>query len=65
MNKDRIQGNWKQIKGKAKQRWGKLTDDQLDRVEGRTEELAGRVQEAYGVSREEAEKQVDEFCKTC
>jgi len=65
MNRDRIEGNWKQVKGKAKQRWGKLTDDELDRVEGRTEELAGRIQEHYGVSRDEAEKQIDEFCKTC
>jgi len=65
MNWDRIEGNWKQFKGKAKQRWGKLTDDDLDVVAGKRDELEGRVQEAYGISREQAKKELDEFCKSC
>lgn len=59
MNKDRIEGNWKEIKGKAKQRWGELTDDELDRMEGRRDQLVGAVQKHYGRSRDEAEREVD------
>ncbi|MEO8278706.1 MAG: CsbD family protein [Ideonella sp.] len=61
MNWDRIEGNWKQIKGKAKVQWGKLTDDDLDIVAGKRQELAGRIQERYGVTKDEAEKQVDSW----
>jgi uncharacterized protein YjbJ (UPF0337 family) len=61
MNWDRIEGNWKQLKGKAKVRWGKLTDDQFDVIAGKREQLVGRVQEKYGIAKEEAEKQVDQF----
>lgn len=61
MNWDRIEGNWKQIKGKAKVQWGKLTDDDLDVAAGKRQELAGRIQERYGVSKDEAEKQVDSW----
>ena len=61
MNWDRVQGNWKQFKGKVKEQWGKLTDDQLDIIAGKREQLAGRVQEVYGVSRDEAERQITEF----
>lgn len=64
MNWDRIEGNWKQIKGKAKVQWGKLTDDDLDVVAGKRQELAGRIQERYGVSKDEAEKQVDSWGKS-
>jgi len=58
MNWDRIEGNWKQLKGKVKAQWGDLTDDDLDVVAGRREQLAGKVQERYGVAKEEAERQV-------
>jgi uncharacterized protein YjbJ (UPF0337 family) len=61
MNWDQVQGNWKQFKGKVQQQWGSLTDDDLDKVEGRQEELAGRIQERYGKSREEAEREVNEW----
>ena len=61
MNWDRIEGNWKQIKGKAKQQWGKLTDDQLDVIAGNRDQLAGKIQESYGISKDEAEKQLDDF----
>ena len=61
MNKDTIAGNWKQLKGKVQQQWGKLTDDDYDVIAGRSTELAGRIQERYGVTREEAEKQVKDW----
>jgi uncharacterized protein YjbJ (UPF0337 family) len=63
MNKDQIEGNWKQLKGKVKQQWGKLTDDQIDVIEGRRQELAGKIQEAYGLSKSEAEEQIAEWEK--
>jgi uncharacterized protein YjbJ (UPF0337 family) len=58
MNWDRIEGNWKQLKGNAKQHWGKLTDDQLEVISGKRDLLAGKIQEAYGISKEEVEKQL-------
>ena len=58
---DRIEGNWKQLKGKVKEKWGQLTDDDIDVVNGRREQLAGRVQERYGIAKAEAEKQVSEW----
>jgi len=61
MNWDRSEGEWKQLKGKAKARWGKLTDDQFDLIAGRREQLVGRIQEKYGIGKEDAEKQVDLF----
>jgi uncharacterized protein YjbJ (UPF0337 family) len=61
MNKDQVEGNWKQLKGKVKEQWGKLTDNDLTVVEGNMDQLAGRVQERYGIQRDEAEKQIKEF----
>jgi uncharacterized protein YjbJ (UPF0337 family) len=61
MNKDQMAGKWKQVKGKLKEQWGKLTDDDLTMLEGSSEKLIGKVQERYGIAREEAERQVREF----
>ena len=61
MNSDRIEGNWKEMKGKVQQKWGKLSDDDMNVIDGRREELVGKIQQAYGKSREEAEKEVDEY----
>lgn len=61
MNWDQIQGNWKQLTGAIKERWGKLTDDDLAIASGRFEYLAGRVQERYGITKEEAHRQLKEF----
>lgn len=61
MNWDRIEGNWKQFKGTAKQQWGKLTDDQLDIIAGKREQLIGKIQESYGITKEATEKQVSEW----
>ena len=58
MNWSRIEGNWKQVKGKVIEQWGKLTDDDLDVVGGRREQLAGKIQERYGIAKDEAEKQI-------
>ena len=64
MNKDQAAGGWKEIKGKLKQQWGKLTDDDFTVLEGSAQELSGRIQKRYGIAREEAEKQVEDFRKT-
>lgn len=64
MNWDQIEGNWKQLKGKARQKWGELTDDDLEALKGRKDRLVGKIQEKYGVAREKAEKQVEEWRKS-
>ncbi len=61
MNWDTIKGNWKQFTGEAKSQWGELTDDDLQQAEGDRDKLAGKVQERYGVAKDEAERQVDDF----
>jgi uncharacterized protein YjbJ (UPF0337 family) len=61
MNWDRIEGNWKQVSGKVKAGWGKLTDDDITYVDGKREQLVGRIQERYGIARDEAEKQVRDW----
>jgi len=61
MDWNRVEGNWKQLRGKAKQQWGKLTDDDLTYVAGRREELAGKIQERYGLAKDAAQKQADEW----
>ena len=64
MNEDQIKGQWKQLKGKVREQWGKLTDDEIDQIAGRRDQLIGKVQERYGVRKEEAERQVKEFFTT-
>lgn len=61
MNWEQILGNWRQFKGKVKEKWGDLTDDDLNRVAGKKDQLIGKVQKKYGIAKEEAEKQVKEF----
>lgn len=61
MNEDKIKGQWKQLKGKIKEKWGKVTDDDLTTMDGSRDILVGRVQERYGIARDEAKKQVQEF----
>ncbi|MDD4887414.1 MAG: CsbD family protein [Thiomonas sp.] len=65
MNWERIEGNWKQIKGQAKAQWGKLTDDQLTEIDGKREQLAGKIQESYGITKDEAEQQLNAWQKCC
>jgi uncharacterized protein YjbJ (UPF0337 family) len=61
MNTDRAEGKWKQMKGALKEKWGKLTDDDLTVIEGNKDQLVGRVQERYGIAKDEAQKQVDDW----
>ncbi|RMX05942.1 CsbD family protein [Corticibacter populi] len=63
MNKDQIEGNWKQFKGKIKEQWGKITDDDLDVIAGKRDQLLGKIQERQGIAKAEAEKQLDEWQK--
>jgi uncharacterized protein YjbJ (UPF0337 family) len=64
MNWDRVEGNWKQVKGTVQQKWGKLTSDDLDVIKGKRTELAGRLQERYGIAQDEAERQIEAWLKT-
>jgi uncharacterized protein YjbJ (UPF0337 family) len=63
MNWDRIEGNWKQVAGKAREKWGKITADDWTTVAGKREQLVGKIQERYGVARDEAQKQADEWAR--
>ena len=64
MNWDRVEGNWKEFKGKFQQKWGKLTNDDLDVIEGKRTQLSGRLQQRYGVARDEAERQIETWLKS-
>jgi uncharacterized protein YjbJ (UPF0337 family) len=61
MNWDTIESSWKQFQGKVQQKWGKLTDDELDQIDGARQRLAGKIQERYGKSKEEAERELDDW----
>ena len=61
MNKDIIQGSWKELKGKVKQQWGKLTDDEVSRLDGSYEKLEGQLQKTYGYEKDRVEKEINEF----
>jgi uncharacterized protein YjbJ (UPF0337 family) len=63
MNEDTLKGQWTQLKGRIREKWGQLTDDDLDQIQGRTEQLVGRIQERYGLERDEAKRQVDAWMK--
>ena len=64
MNWDRLEGNWKQVKGKLMERWGRITDDQLEIIAGKRDHLVGVLQESYGIAKDEAERQVKEWEKS-
>ncbi|MGE0326293.1 MAG: CsbD family protein [Polyangiaceae bacterium] len=61
MNMEHLKGNWKQLKGKVRTQWGKLTDDDLEQIAGRKDELVGKLQVRYGHARDEAEREVDSW----
>jgi uncharacterized protein YjbJ (UPF0337 family) len=61
MNIDVLEGKWKQLRGKVREEWGELTDDEIDQIAGRRDQLVGKIQEKYGYTRDEAERQVEEF----
>jgi len=64
MNWDRVEGNWKQMKGAVREKWGKLTDNDLEQIAGKKDQLVGRIQERYGISREVAQEQADQWAQT-
>jgi len=64
MTWDQIAGNWKQLTGKVKEKWGKLTDNDLTTISGKRDQLVGRLQERYGYEKEQVEKELDEFAHT-
>jgi uncharacterized protein YjbJ (UPF0337 family) len=63
MNSDQLKGKWKQLKGSVKERWGKLTDDDIGIINGQNEQLVGKIQEKYGIAKDEAQRQVDDWMR--
>ena len=63
MNTDILEGKWKQIRGEIRETWGELTDSELEQIAGKRDKLAGTLQEKYGWSRDEAERQIDDFLR--
>ncbi len=63
MNSDQLEGKWKQVKGEVREKWGQLTDDDIHVIAGRREQLIGRIQERYGIAKEAATNEVDQFLK--
>jgi uncharacterized protein YjbJ (UPF0337 family) len=63
VNQDQFEGKWKQLKGTLQQKWGKLTNDDLDYISGSRERFVGRLQERYGIAKEEAQRQADEWMR--
>jgi uncharacterized protein YjbJ (UPF0337 family) len=61
MNSDQFEGKWKQLKGSVKERWGKLTDDDITMLSGKKDQFVGKLQERYGITREQAEIEADEW----
>jgi uncharacterized protein YjbJ (UPF0337 family) len=64
MNWDQVEGKWKEAGGKVKEKWGKLTDDDLQVIAGKRDQLVGKIQERYGIAKEDAARQVDEFSRS-
>jgi uncharacterized protein YjbJ (UPF0337 family) len=64
MDWNRVEGNWKQLKGKVKEQWGDLTDDDLDKIAGKRDQLEGKIQERYGIQKDAAKKQIDDWYGT-
>jgi uncharacterized protein YjbJ (UPF0337 family) len=64
MNRDILAGKWKEMKGRVKEQWGKITDDELDRAEGKAEQMVGLIQQRYGYTKEKAQEEYDRFLKS-
>lgn len=64
MNSDQLRGKWKQVKGTVKERWGKLTDDDVEVINGQSDQLVGKIQQQYGIAKEEAQRQVDDWLRS-
>lgn len=61
MDWNRVEGNWKQLKGKIQEQWGKLTDDDLDEIAGQRNQLEGKIQERYGIERDRVERDIEDW----
>jgi len=61
MNSDTLKGQWTELKGKVREQWGKLTDDDVETIGGQAQQLVGKIQQRYGLAREEAQRQFDEW----
>ena len=61
MDWNRVEGNWKQVKGKVKEKWGKLTDDDLTAINGHRDQLEGKIRERYGLAKDQARKEIDDW----
>jgi len=64
MDWNRVEGNWKQVKGKVKEKWGKLTDDDLTTINGSRDQLEGKIQERYGIAKDQVKKDIDDWYGT-
>jgi uncharacterized protein YjbJ (UPF0337 family) len=64
MDWNRVEGNWKQMKGKVKEKWGQLTDDDLDKIAGKRDQLEGKIQERYGIARDQVRQDIDDWYGT-
>ena len=64
MNKNILEGKWKQLRGGIREKWGELTDDELDQIAGKRDKLVGLLQEKYGYTQVEAERQIDDFLES-
>lgn len=64
MDWNRVEGNWKQLKGQIRQKWAELTDDDIEKMEGSREQFEGKIQEKYGIGKDQAKKNVDDWLKT-
>jgi uncharacterized protein YjbJ (UPF0337 family) len=65
MNWDQIEGKWTEFKGRVREKWGEFTDDELEQMRGKRDKLAGMIQNRYGVAKEEAERQIQDFERSC
>ena len=63
MDWDRVQGSWKQLTGRVKEKWGKLTDDDLTAINGRRDQLEGKIQERYGIAKDQVRREVDDWLR--
>jgi len=61
---NRVEGNWKQFKGKIKEKWGELTDDEIDKMEGSREQFEGKIQEKYGIGKDQSKRNIDDWLNT-
>jgi len=65
MNKDKFMGKWRELKGKVKEKWGKLTDDDISQINGKWDQLTGKLQQRYGWNKEHAEREMNDWCSFC